>query len=51
MLLKIIGRKVYGLEVLGYQRILDLKDAQTLEGGRSQRKQWINQGGRWRCAS
>jgi len=33
MLLKIIGRKVYGLEVLGYQRILDLKMLKHLKEG------------------
>ncbi len=40
MLPKIIGgRLVYELKVLlGYQRILNPKGVQTLEGGRSQKK-------------
>jgi hypothetical protein len=44
-------RLVYRLEVLlGYQRILNPKGVQTLEGGKNKKNRGLYEGGKWKCA-
>jgi hypothetical protein len=46
------GKLIYEINVfLGYQRIMDPKGIQTLEGRRNKKKKGFCEGGNWRCAS